>query len=99
MSVFTANSVFANRAFSRPKKRPLKWRAPRCSFSKPRFQGEQNNMSTQQSPLFEPVVGDGEGFKILRQLQVPGPLEIIGVSEVDQALEAVRSMKTRAFGQ
>jgi len=56
-------------------------------------------MTTQQSPLFEPVLWNGDGFKILDELQVPERLEYITVSEVDQALDAVRSMKTRAFGQ
>src|SRR5581483_3614880 len=39
------------------------------------------------------------GFKILDELQVPERVEYIAVSEVEQALDAVRSMKTRAFGQ
>lgn len=56
-------------------------------------------MTTRQSPLFEPVVWNGDGFKVLDELQVPERLEYIAVSEVDQALETVRSMKTRAFGQ
>jgi len=58
-----------------------------------------SNMNGVQSPLFEPVLWNGDGFKILDELQVPERLEYIAVSEVDQALEAVRSMKTRAFGQ
>ena len=56
-------------------------------------------MTTQQSPLFEPVLWNGDGFKVLDELQVPERLEYIAVREVDQALETVRSMKTRAFGQ
>lgn len=56
-------------------------------------------MTTEQSPLFEPVLWNGEGFEILDEFQVPERIEYIAVSEVDQALEAVRSMKTRAFGQ
>src|SRR5690242_9709666 len=56
-------------------------------------------MTTRQSPLFEPVLWNGDGFKVLDELQVPERLEYIAVSEVDQALETVRSMKTRAFGQ
>jgi len=56
-------------------------------------------MTTEQSPLFEPVLWNGDGFKVLDELQVPERLEYITVSEVEQALDAVRSMKTRAFGQ
>ena len=39
------------------------------------------------------------GFKILDEIQVPEKLEYIEVTEVAQALDAVREMKTRAFGQ
>ena len=56
-------------------------------------------MSVEQSPLFEPVLWQGEGFEILDELAVPERLTYIKVSEVEQALDAVREMKTRAFGQ
>ena len=56
-------------------------------------------MSVEQSPLFEPVLWHGEGFKILDELAVPECLAYLEVSEVGQALDAVREMKTRAFGQ
>ncbi|MGH7873973.1 MAG: hypothetical protein ACREQO_17355 [Candidatus Binatia bacterium] len=56
-------------------------------------------MSVEQSPLFEPVLWQGEGFKILDERAVPECLDYLEVSEVRQALEAVREMKTRAFGQ
>lgn len=52
-----------------------------------------------QSPLFEPVLWDGAGFKILDETVIPEKIEYIAVDEVDQALAAVREMKTRAFGQ
>jgi len=52
-----------------------------------------------QSPLFEPVLWQDGGFKILDEIQVPQNLEYIEVTEVSQALAAVREMKTRAFGQ
>ena len=39
------------------------------------------------------------GFKILDEIQVPQKLEYIEVTEVVQALDAVREMKTRAYGQ
>lgn len=56
-------------------------------------------MGAVQSPLFEPVLWQGGGFKILDEIQVPQKLEYIEVTEVAQALDAVREMKTRAFGQ
>jgi methylthioribose-1-phosphate isomerase len=56
-------------------------------------------MSAAQSPLFEPVLWRGRGFEILDEIQVPEKIEYIQVIEVSQALEAVREMKTRAFGQ
>jgi methylthioribose-1-phosphate isomerase len=56
-------------------------------------------MSSVQSPLFEPVLWQGASFKILDEIQVPEKIEYLDVSEVEQALNAVREMKTRAFGQ
>ncbi|MDP2603956.1 MAG: hypothetical protein Q8S00_15380, partial [Deltaproteobacteria bacterium] len=51
------------------------------------------------SPLFEPVLWDGDGFKILDEISLPEKIEYILVREVAQALDAVQQMKTRAFGQ
>ncbi len=56
-------------------------------------------MPVAQSPLFEPVLWDGDGFKILDEISLPEKIEYIPVREVEQALDAVRQMKTRAFGQ
>ena len=56
-------------------------------------------MRVVQSPLFEPVLWHADGFKILDETQVPEKLEYIEVKEVAQALDAVRDMKTRAYGQ
>jgi len=56
-------------------------------------------MSAAQSPLFEPVLWQGASFKILDEIQVPEKIEYLEVSDVGQALDAVREMKTRAFGQ
>jgi len=56
-------------------------------------------MRAAQSPLFEPVLWDGDGFKILDEISLPEKIEYISVYEVAQALDAVREMKTRAFGQ
>ncbi len=56
-------------------------------------------MSAAQSPLFEPVLWQGAGFRILDETQIPEKIEYLEVREVEQALDAVRAMKTRAFGQ
>src|SRR4029434_697012 len=56
-------------------------------------------MNVIPSPLFEPVLWDGDGFKILDETLVPEEIHYIQLSEVEQALDAVREMKTRAFGQ
>ena len=56
-------------------------------------------MSSVESPLFEPVHWQGAGFEILDEIQVPEKIEYIQVTEVTQALDAVREMKTRAYGQ
>ena len=56
-------------------------------------------ISIQQSPLFEPVLWNGEGFKILDELLIPERIEYIQITQVAQAIDAVRQMKTRAFGQ
>lgn len=56
-------------------------------------------MSAVHSPLFEPVLWEGAGFKILDEIQLPEKIQYLEVSKVGQALEAVREMKTRAFGQ
>jgi len=53
----------------------------------------------QPSPLFEPVLWNDRGFKILDELLVPERIEYIQIIQVAQALDAVRQMKTRAFGQ
>jgi methylthioribose-1-phosphate isomerase len=52
-----------------------------------------------QSPLFEPVLWDGSGFKVLNELALPEKIEYLTVRELADALDAVKSMKTRAFGQ
>jgi methylthioribose-1-phosphate isomerase len=56
-------------------------------------------MSAVQSPLFEPVLWLGTGFKILDESQIPEKLEYLAVNDVGQALDAVQEMRTRAFGQ
>ncbi|MGH7824758.1 MAG: hypothetical protein ACREQ7_06235 [Candidatus Binatia bacterium] len=56
-------------------------------------------MAAAHSPLFEPVLWEGNGFKILNEIALPDRIVYLPVSELPQALDAVRSMKTRAFGQ
>lgn len=56
-------------------------------------------MEKQQSPLFIPALWEGNGFKILDETLLPWKIEYITVREVSGALQAVKEMKTRAFGQ
>ena len=51
------------------------------------------------SPLFEPVLWDESGFRILDETLLPEHLEYITVTDVSGALRAVKDMRTRAFGQ
>ncbi|HEU4340392.1 MAG TPA: hypothetical protein VFU31_02360 [Candidatus Binatia bacterium] len=56
-------------------------------------------MTLAPSPLFEPVLWGGSGFRILDEVSLPERVEYLEVGEVGQALRAVKEMKTRAFGQ
>ncbi|HEX2930487.1 MAG TPA: hypothetical protein VHV54_12265, partial [Candidatus Binatia bacterium] len=56
-------------------------------------------MSAAQCPLFEPVTWEGDSFSVLDEVSVPQKIEYLRVTNVDEALAAVRDMKTRAFGQ
>lgn len=56
-------------------------------------------MALAQSPLFEPVLWQGAGFRILDEIQIPEKIEYLEITDAEQALDAVRRMKTRAFGQ
>ncbi len=56
-------------------------------------------MRPQQSPLFEPALWEGTHFRILDETLLPWKVEYITINEVSQALQAVKEMKTRAFGQ
>jgi methylthioribose-1-phosphate isomerase len=56
-------------------------------------------MTAIQSPLFEPVMWEGDSFSVLDEVSVPQKIEYLRVTNVDEALAAVRDMKTRAFGQ
>ncbi|HXG50467.1 MAG TPA: hypothetical protein VNN77_03555 [candidate division Zixibacteria bacterium] len=54
---------------------------------------------TAESPLFEPVLWDGDGFRILDETALPERIAYLRVREIGEAVDAVREMKTRAFGQ
>ena len=54
---------------------------------------------TSASPLFEPVLWDGSGFKILDETLCPERVEYIEVTDIEAAVRAVKEMRTRAFGQ
>ena len=56
-------------------------------------------MKLVHSPLFEPVLWESRGFKILDETLVPEQIEYIRIDQISQAIDAVREMKTRAFGQ
>src|SRR5262245_38383737 len=56
-------------------------------------------MKLVHSPLFEPVLWEGKGFKILDETLVPEQIEYIRIDQVSLAIAAVKEMKTRAFGQ
>jgi methylthioribose-1-phosphate isomerase len=56
-------------------------------------------MKLVHSPLFEPVLWQGHGFKILDEILLPERIEFIRVDRLPQAIAAVKEMKTRAFGQ
>ena len=56
-------------------------------------------MKLVHSPLFEPVLWEGRGFKILDETLIPERIDYIRIDQVGQAIDAVREMKTRAFGQ
>ena len=55
-------------------------------------------MKLVHSPLFEPVLWEGRGFKILDETLIPERIEYIRIDQV-ALIDAVREMKTRAFGQ
>ena len=56
-------------------------------------------MKANSSPLFKPVLWEEGRFKVLDETQLPWRIEYIVVSEISEALRAVKEMKTRAFGQ
>src|SRR5262249_28445743 len=91
-SACAASSASAIRFSSRRKRR---WSTSRSR----RSASWTDSMDAKQSPLFEPVLWEGEGFKILDETLLPWRTEYIEVRALPQALAAVKDMKTRAFGQ
>ena len=55
-------------------------------------------MNSIPSPLFEPVLWERGGFRILDEISLPEQIQYISIEDVSQAIDAVREMKTRAFG-
>ncbi len=53
----------------------------------------------QKSPLFAPVIWEGDHFRILDETLLPWEKHYITVNEVSEAIRAVKEMKTQAFGQ
>ncbi|HEX9880695.1 MAG TPA: hypothetical protein VGB25_10915, partial [Candidatus Binatia bacterium] len=51
------------------------------------------------SPLFAPVLWEGERFRILDETRLPWETAYITVNGVREAVQAVKEMRTRAFGQ
>jgi len=56
-------------------------------------------MNPTHSPLFIPALWKGNHFQILDETLLPWKMEYIPVHEVSEAVEIVKKMKTRAFGQ
>jgi methylthioribose-1-phosphate isomerase len=56
-------------------------------------------MKPTQSPLFIPALWKGNHFEILDETLLPWKMEYIPVHEASEAVEIVKKMKTRAFGQ
>lgn len=56
-------------------------------------------MKLVHSPLFESVLWEEKGFKILDETLIPERIEYIRIDQVALAIAAVKEMKTRAFGQ
>ncbi|MBI2360041.1 MAG: hypothetical protein HYV04_14295 [Deltaproteobacteria bacterium] len=56
-------------------------------------------MMPEHSPLFTPALWEGSCFKILDETLLPWKVEYLTVNEPREAVQAVKEMKTRAFGQ
>jgi len=56
-------------------------------------------MLSGHSPLFVPVLWEGDHFRVLDETLLPWKTEYIEVRNLSDALRAVGEMKTRAFGQ
>jgi methylthioribose-1-phosphate isomerase len=56
-------------------------------------------MECKHSPLFVPVVWQGDRLKVLDETLLPWKTEYVPVHDAAEALRVVKAMKTRAFGQ
>jgi methylthioribose-1-phosphate isomerase len=57
------------------------------------------SVNVKESPLFVPTLWEGDRFVVLDETQIPLRTTYITVTEPAHAIEAVKEMKTRAFGQ
>lgn len=56
-------------------------------------------MISDTSPLFSPAVWEGDCFRILDETLLPEKVEYVTVSRLEEAIRAVKEMRTRAYGQ
>lgn len=54
---------------------------------------------TELSPLFWPVLPEPDGFSVLDETRLPWEIHYVPIRRVAEAVEIVREMRTRAFGQ
>lgn len=59
----------------------------------------KNKPDIQESPLFWPARFDGTILHVLDETLIPKKLHYIKVKSADEAVQVIRDMKTRAFGQ
>ena len=60
---------------------------------------KENKEKIQESPLFWPARFERNILLVLDETQLPQKLHYIQVKTTDEAVEVIRQMKTRAFGQ
>ncbi|OGX33567.1 MAG: hypothetical protein A2787_07360 [Omnitrophica WOR_2 bacterium RIFCSPHIGHO2_01_FULL_48_9] len=59
----------------------------------------KNNLKIQESPLFWPAHIDGKVLLVLDETLIPAKVKYIKVRNTKEAVQVIREMKTRAFGQ
>src|SRR3989338_11618160 len=60
---------------------------------------QSENGSIKESPLFWPAKLKGKTLWVLDETQIPKKLTYIKVTDTKKAVQVIRQMKTRAFGQ